>query len=110
MIFSVFPLATIASAKLLDCSTVRKASTSTASRSPEISVDELATHISDSFPGGTSRFRPGRVTVNTWYLSGDVLSTEFAVAAFGKAGRTAREASFSISRRFINDLLFREFH
>src|SRR6202049_1166843 len=91
----------MASAKPLHCSTVRKVSTSTASCSPWISVAELATHIRGSLPGGTSRFRPGRVTVNTLYLNGGVLLSELAIAAPGIIGSMTREASFIISRRFI---------
>src|SRR4029077_473708 len=39
-----------------------------ASRSPRMSVDEFATHISSSLPGGRSRVRPGRLIVSTSQL------------------------------------------
>src|SRR3984893_5809154 len=98
----------MASAKPLHCSTVRMVSTSTASCSPWISVAELATHIRGSLPGGISRFRPGRVTVNTLYLNGSVLLSELAIAAPGIAGSMTRETSFIISRRFTLILVFME--
>src|SRR5216683_4117940 len=94
----------MASAKPLDCSTVRKVSTSTASRSPWISVAELATHIRDSLPGGTSRFRPGRVAVNTLYLNEGVLLSGLAMTTPGIMGIMARETIFIISRRFMPNL------
>src|ERR1700733_1290227 len=68
-------------------------------------VAELAIHIRDSLPGGTlpgGTSRPGRMAVNTLYLTAGVLGPGFSVAAPGIMGSmTAREASFIISRRFI---------
>src|SRR6202007_2259347 len=61
------PLATIQSNRVCDWSVVRKVSTRTASRSPQMSVDEFATHISSSLPGGKSRTRPGRFIVSTFH-------------------------------------------
>src|SRR3984893_15682086 len=98
----------MASAKPLHCSTVRMVSTSTASCSPWISVAELATHIRDSLPGGTSRFRPGRVTVNTSYFNEDGSLCELAMTAPDVIGSMAREASFIKSRRFMLNLLIIE--
>src|SRR5712672_4751578 len=62
------PLATTQFTKVCDCSIVRKVSTRTASRSPRMSVDEFATHISSSLPAGRSRVRPGRLIVSTSQL------------------------------------------
>src|ERR1700722_1505878 len=68
-------------------------------------VAELAIHIRDSLPGGTlsgGTSRPGRMAVNTLYLTARVLGSGFAFATPGPMGSmTAREASFIISRRFI---------
>src|SRR5580704_9739122 len=95
----------MASANLLHCSTVMKVSTRTASRSPYIRVAGLAIHIRDSLPGGTlagGTSRPGRMAVNTLYLTVGVLGSGFAFATPGIMGSmTAREASLIISRRFI---------
>src|SRR5882757_107201 len=100
----------MASAKPLDCSTVRKVSTSTASCSPWMRVAELATHNRDSLPGGTSRFRPGRVTVNTLYFNEGGSPRELAMTAPGVIGSMAREASLIeanliTSRRFMPNLV-----
>src|ERR1700722_17764732 len=62
------PLATTQLSNVCDCSIVRKVSTRTASRSPRMSVDEFATHISSSLPAGRSRVRPGRLIVSTSQL------------------------------------------
>jgi hypothetical protein len=52
--------------RVCDCSVVSKVSTRMASRSPETSVDECATHLSSSLPGGKSRTRPGPFIVSTF--------------------------------------------
>src|SRR6266404_3785057 len=49
-----FPLATTQFARARACSTVIGVSTRTASRSPEISVDEIGGHGRSFSPGGTS--------------------------------------------------------
>src|SRR5580698_1595289 len=73
-------------------------------------VAELAIHIRDSLPGGTlagGTSRPGRMAVNTLYLTAGVLGSGLAFAAPGIIGSmTAREASFIISRRFISKSRF----
>jgi hypothetical protein len=48
-----------------DCSVVRKVSTRTASRLPETRVEEFATQVHFSWPGGKSRLKPGRLAVST---------------------------------------------
>src|ERR1700730_5987015 len=59
------PLATTQSSNVCDCSVVRKVSTRTASRSPEIRVEEFATQVHFSWPAGKSRLKPGRLAVST---------------------------------------------
>src|SRR5271169_555348 len=59
------PLATTQSSNVRDCSAVRKVSTRTASRSPETRVEEFATQVHFSWPGGKSRLKPGRLAVST---------------------------------------------
>src|SRR5258706_14913379 len=55
------PLATSQFTRACDCSTVMGASTRTASRSPEISVDEIGGHGRAVSPGGTSGAIAGRL-------------------------------------------------
>src|SRR3984885_960827 len=73
-------------------------------------VAELAIHIRDSLPGGTfpaGTSRPGRMAVNTLYLTAGALGSGFAFATPGIMGSmTAREANFIISRRFISKSRF----
>src|SRR6478752_7592504 len=59
------PLATTQSSNDCDCSVVRKVSTRTASRLPETRVEEFATQVHFSRPGGRSRLKPGRLAVST---------------------------------------------
>src|SRR4029077_11708743 len=54
MVVRFFPLATTQFAKARACSTVIGVSTRTASRSPEISVDEIGGHGRSFSPGGKS--------------------------------------------------------
>jgi hypothetical protein len=57
-------------------------------------------------PGGTSRFRPGRVTVNTLYFNEGGSPGELAMTAPGVIGSIAREANLITSRRFMPNLVF----
>src|SRR5580692_2082108 len=79
MVVRFLPLAAIHSTAACACSTVRKASTRTASRSPEISVADVGTHIHFSFPGGKSRLRPWRFVTRTSHFC-EVLTGVVAIS------------------------------
>src|SRR5580692_11886863 len=68
MVVRFLPLAATHSTAACACSTVRKASTRTASRSPKMSVADVGTHIHFSFPGGKSRVRPWRFVTKTFHF------------------------------------------
>src|SRR6266446_2696465 len=63
MVVRFFPLAAIHSASFWFCSTVIAVSTSTASRLPEMSVEEIGDHFISLAPGGRSL-----VTAGIWLL------------------------------------------
>jgi hypothetical protein len=54
MVVKFFPLATTHSASSRFCSMVMKVSTNTASRLPEISIDDIGDHFVSVAPGGKS--------------------------------------------------------
>src|SRR6266404_5163712 len=69
MVVRFFPLATSQFARARACSTVMGVSTKTASRSPEISVDEIGGHGRCFSPGGKSLVIAGRLGArNTSHL------------------------------------------
>src|SRR5580700_11070000 len=96
MVVRFLPVLTTQSPIFWFCSTVMAVSTSTASRSPEISVEEIGDHFISVAPGARSS-----VTTGIWPLTKTSHCNRFLISLpqfFGPTGHRGYQANSSHSR------------